>query len=131
MMFRDLKGCGLALAAGLILVGAPGLAFADPVTAFDTTLPAPGFVNGSGNQGVAFFNTATLDNGVVIGLGVQPLFANMTIPSYDPTSNTYFVQAGGTPTRATWNIDFALNLNGNPSIGPALITVLDQTTGKQ
>jgi hypothetical protein len=135
MMFCNSRGCGLALAVGLVAAAAPGLAFADTLL-FDTPLAAPGFYNGTGNQN-AGFTTLTTGNGIELGLGVQHRGLG---GAFSPTPGTanYFVPTGGTttPLRSLWNYDFSVNLGTSGLTlqniqNGTTITVLDTTTGKQ
>lgn len=135
MMFRNLRGCGPALAMALIAGAVPGLAFANTLV-FDTPLAAPGFYNGTGNQN-AGFTTLTTDNGIELGLGVQHRFLGGAFAPTPGTAN-YFVPNGGTtsPPRALWNYDFSVNLGTSGLTLQSIqngttITVLDTTTGKQ
>jgi hypothetical protein len=123
----------VAVALGFVAL-APRAALADTLL-FDTSLAAPGFYNGVGNQNLGF-TTLTTTSGIELGLGVQSRgLGGAFLPS--PTNSAdYTVFTGGTltPNRSLWNYDFSVNLGTTGTLASiqnsTLITVLDVTTGK-
>jgi len=97
-----------AVAASVVLAG---------VSAQADTLSSPGWINGTGNPQDNF--TVTNTGGIELGLRAKYRHNPVTIA---PSGNTYTVVPGletnetsggnGSSTRAAWNHEYSLNVNG-------------------
>jgi len=109
---------------------------ASPVQlAFDATLAAPGFYNGSGNSS-DHFTTLTTGTGVELGLGVQYRYTGPQV-NPNPGSSTYQVNTGISTTNcigtcSLWNYEYSINLGTSGftmSDITASLTVLNVANG--
>ncbi len=97
-----------ALAVGTALAAFGSGAMAG--VSYDASLVAPGWYNGTGNPNGGF--TIDNDNGVEVGLRAK---LRQSASVIDSPSNVYVVPGGpqtGSPTHATWNYEFSINLSG-------------------
>ncbi len=105
-------------AAAFAATAIVGSAHALPVSvavAYDATLAAPGYYNGTGNSS-DHFTTSTL-GGVELGLGVQYRYTGPQVTP-DAGTSTYHVNTGISTTNCVgscslWNYEYSINLGNS------------------